>query len=72
MSQKKDKDGTILAKALLRQIGRESDQCAFWLISAAHKLISDRPGMTMVCFRNILVKELPKAYDDYCDYLRTT
>jgi len=73
MSETKKDDLAIdLAKILLNQIERENDQCAFWIISATHKIKCANPQMSMTCLYKILTSEMPKTAKIYAEYIRNT
>jgi hypothetical protein len=61
---------TDCARVLFRQIERENSQCAFWVVSAINKMKHD--GATITCVMNVLKQEMPTAYKEYMEYLRTT
>ena len=61
-----------LARALFRQIESKNGECAFWVISAFDKLRRGARVKSMTCVANIMKQEMPQAYQDYLDYLRTT
>lgn len=65
-----ERPATFLARQLFRQIENRDDQCAFWILSALHKLKYD--GASIVCVLNIMREEMPKAFADYAEYTRTT
>jgi hypothetical protein len=65
-----ERAATYLARQLLRQIQSRDKQCAFWIISAIHKLKYD--GASIVCVLNILKQEMPKAFAKYAEYTRNT
>lgn len=67
-----DKDATVLAKILLKQIERESSQCAFWMISVLAKISRDSPGMTVGELMVLVEEELPNAAAEYWQYVKTT
>ena len=73
MCKRKEEDNaTFLAKGLLKQIETENDNCAFWIISAIHKLKYSHPKMSMTCLFNILITQMPKAAKAYGEYKRNT
>lgn len=72
MEGKMDSDALLHVKVLLNQIEKENEQCAFWIISAFHKLKYEHPKMSMICLFNILTSEMPKAAKAYVEYIRNT
>ena len=69
---KENKPGILLAKQLLNQIDDRDSQCAFWIISAMHKIKRESPKMGMPCLLNIIRDEMPKGFADYCEYIKHT
>ncbi len=69
-----EKPGTAAAKQLLGQIDCEKGTCgcAFWVVSAIHKIAQENPKMTMTCLRNIIRDNMPKAFAAFHDYLKHT
>lgn len=72
MMKEDEKPATFLAKILLGQVDREKTQCAFWVVSAIHKIAEENPNMSMVCLRNIVSENMPAAFKEYRKYLRET
>lgn len=70
--QEDKQPATALAKKLFSQVDGENIQCAFWVVSAIYKIAHENPKMSMICLRNIVRDNMPQAFEQYCEYLRTT
>jgi hypothetical protein len=72
MKEQADRPGTDLARQLLRQIEERDSECAFWVVSAVRKVLTENPDESLSYFWDIVRYSIPFAVKRYRDWLDQT